>query len=130
MCQRQLRVHPLQPSILGLELFQPPKLRDVHASVPGFPVVDGRIAHPVLARQLHRLRASIELLEDRDDLLFGKLGLLHSSSPLGKTLLRSGPDRQGVTWALVGGGTCVAFLLEWRHTMASASPSNNRWRGP
>jgi hypothetical protein len=35
-----------------------------------------------------------------------------------------------IVWALVGGGTCVAFLLEWRHTMASASPSNNRWRGP
>jgi hypothetical protein len=35
-----------------------------------------------------------------------------------------------IVWALVGAGTCVAFLLEWRHPMARPSPSNNRWRGP
>ena len=51
MSQRQLRVHPLQPSILGFQLLQPAQLRDIHAPVASFPVVDGRIAHTVLARE-------------------------------------------------------------------------------
>ena len=33
-----------------------------------------------------------------------------------------------IVWAIVGAGTCVAFLLEWRYALASSSPSNNRWR--
>jgi len=38
------------------------------------------------------------------------------------------PER--FVWAVVGAGTCVAFLLEWKYAAAAPSPSNNRWRGP
>src|SRR5580658_1458024 len=77
MRQRQLRIHPLQPSILGLQLFEPSQLRYFHATAASSPVVQRRFADTMLARQLRRFHASLELLQDRNDLLFGKPGLLH-----------------------------------------------------
>jgi hypothetical protein len=84
----QLGVHLLQLAVLGLELFQSPKLRYVQTAVLRLPVVERRLADAVLSDKLRHLHAGLCLLQDRDDLLFTEPGLLHKSSPVGKLYSR------------------------------------------
>jgi hypothetical protein len=77
MRQRQLREHLLQPGVLAFEFLQPPQLRDIQAAVLRFPVVERRFANTVLANQLRDLHAGLDLLQNRNDLLFTEPGLLH-----------------------------------------------------
>src|SRR5215510_5664320 len=81
MRQGKLGIHLLQPRVLGFELLQSAKLRDIQTAVAGFPVIEGRVADAVLAHQLRHLHTRLGLLQDRDDSFFGKPRLLHSSSP-------------------------------------------------
>jgi hypothetical protein len=82
--QRQLRVHLLEPGVLGLELLQAPQLRHIEPPVLRLPLVVSRRTDAVLASNLGHLHAGIGFSKDRDDFLFTESGLLHSSSPWGK----------------------------------------------
>ncbi len=53
----------LQLRVLVLELLQTLGLGDVHVPVLGLPVVEGRLRHAVLARQIGGLRAGLVLLQ-------------------------------------------------------------------
>jgi hypothetical protein len=59
-----------------LSPFQALGLRDFEPAVLGFPVVEARLADPVLPAQVGRFHLGLVLLHDGDDLLFGiALGL-------------------------------------------------------
>src|SRR4029453_17030947 len=102
MRERQLGVHLLELRVLALELLQPSQLRGIETTVFRLPVVERRFADAELAHELRDLHSGLGLFQHGDDLLFTKSGLLHKSSPVWKTLLPSGPGRQGVT--ITGGG--------------------------
>lgn len=53
-------------------------LGDVHAAELGFPLVDARIADAVLAAQVRDHDAGLVLLQDADDLFFGKTVTPHT----------------------------------------------------
>ena len=72
-------------------------------SACSFPVVEGRLADPVLAAQMRRLHAVLAFLQDRDDLPFAMPLALHrpfvgqdSSSPRIKGNVKVRPKSQEV----------------------------------
>ena len=67
----------LQLRVLRLELLQTPQIRDRHAGIFGFPVVERRIRNAVLAAQIQHLRTGLGFLQNRNDLLFAEPLLLH-----------------------------------------------------
>lgn len=69
----------LQPRVLVLKRLQPLRLGDLHAAVFGFPIIKRRFSNSVLAAEVGHLRASLLLLQHRNNLLFRKSLLLHSS---------------------------------------------------
>src|SRR3974390_2376015 len=73
----------LQLRVLGLQLLEPPCLRDRHPRVLRLPVIEGGIGDPVLATQLLALRPSLSLLQDGNDLLLGEPLRFHGPLPLG-----------------------------------------------
>src|SRR5690606_18727201 len=78
--ERHLRVHALEPGVLGFQLLDPLQVRRLHAAVLGLPlVVRGRTDAGLPADVLDR-DAGVGLLEDRDDLGLGETGLLHGTS--------------------------------------------------
>src|SRR5690606_14224944 len=73
----RLRQEPLQLRILVLELLQPLRLADLHAAILRAPVVEGRIADPVLPAQLCGAQPRLMLLQDADNLLFREPAAFH-----------------------------------------------------
>src|SRR5215467_5160192 len=60
----------LQPGVLALQPLQALGLRDLKPAVLGLPIVEARLANPVLAAQIGGLNSGLVLLQDRNDLLF------------------------------------------------------------
>src|SRR5690606_10054377 len=81
---RQLRVHPLEPGVLGFQILDPTQLRGLQAAVLRLPLVVRRHADAGLPADVLDRHSSVGLLEDRDDLGLGETGLLHGTSWLGK----------------------------------------------
>lgn len=74
---------------------RPPPEAYVHTDILGVPLVDAGAAHAMLAAQLGDWNAGLVLLQDTDDLLFGKSGSFHLWSSLGQSLLQTGLDAGG-----------------------------------
>src|SRR5690606_19588219 len=72
-----LGVHLLQTPVFVLQLLQARHHRCIHAAVLGPPLIERGAAHAVLAAQLRHGRASLGLLEDRQDLAVAVTGLFH-----------------------------------------------------
>src|SRR5690606_31055416 len=100
--ERQLRVHPLELGVLGLELPNPLEVGRLHAAVLRLPLVVRGDADAGLPAQILDRDAGVSLLEDRDDLGLGESGLLHGTSWLGETcqkVLLAGCLRGGEAYA-------------------------------
>src|ERR1700712_1060912 len=67
----------LELAVLGLKLAQSPGIRHFHAAVLGAPFVEGRVAEAALAAQVLDRQAGLSLLDETDDLLFGKSAFSH-----------------------------------------------------
>src|SRR5690606_12767679 len=76
-----LGVHLLQTPVFVLQLLQARHHRCIHAAVLGPPLIERGAAHAVLAAQLRHGRASLGLLEDRQDLAVAVTGLFHVEPP-------------------------------------------------
>src|SRR6056297_1312100 len=76
-----LRQHLLQLRILGLQRLQPPGVGHFHAAILRPPLVEGRIANPVLAAQILCAQPSLVLLQNANDLFFAETASLHRLSP-------------------------------------------------
>jgi hypothetical protein len=93
-----LGIHLLEASILVFQLFHAGHQRGVHAAELGKPFVERGIADAMFTTQLRDGRASLGLLEDRNDLAVGKAGCLHAE--LSKFLV----------WKIL---LLIAFVLGW-----------------
>ena len=83
--------HAFQPAVLVFERPQALGLRHVHAAVFSLPFVDAGIADAVLAAQLRHRRPGRVLLQDGNDLFFGKTATLHALVlKLGQNELQAG----------------------------------------
>src|SRR5208283_697910 len=87
-----VRKELLQPGVLALKSLQPLGLGHLKPAVLGFPVVEARLANPVLAAQLGRLYPGLVLLQDRNNLFFRIPLALHRLSFL-KARLQFVPDQ-------------------------------------
>lgn len=89
--EHRIRQQPLQPGVLVLKALQPLGLADIHPAILGLPLVDGRIADAVLAAQIGHGNPSLVLLQNADDLVFGKPAALRLwSFRLGQSLPQTG----------------------------------------
>ena len=80
-------------------------LADVHPTILGFPLVDGRIADAVLAAQICDGNPGLVLFQNADDLIFGEPAALHLwSFRLGQSLPQTG---------LGGGGNVYGKAHRW-----------------
>src|SRR5690606_25408231 len=88
--KRQICIHALELGVFRLALAQTLQRRTVYACVLRLPVVIRRRADPVLAHDFGHWYAGFPLLQNRNDLRFGVLGLLHRPAlRSGKSLARS-----------------------------------------
>jgi len=71
----------LELRVLVLELAQPAHVAGLHTSELGLPLVKRVLADAVASTDLFGSRAAVMLGNDRHDLLVGKPGLAHRSSP-------------------------------------------------
>ena len=86
----------LQSSVLVLQRLQPARLRDVHPTEAGLPVVDRGVADPVLATQIGDGYPGLVFLQNSDDLVFREAAALHVLvHSMGQNELESGLDRWG-----------------------------------
>src|SRR6188768_2764154 len=85
--QMRLRQQLLELGVLSLRLAQPRGFASLHAAELGTPLVERRIAEPVLPAQLLDCHARLGLPQEPDDLLVGEPALLHVRSFLGKRTL-------------------------------------------
>ena len=72
--EHRISQQTLQFRVLGLLVLQPPQLRHSHAAILGFPLVQRRIRHAVLAAKLRNLRSGAMFLKNLDDLAQGLRG--------------------------------------------------------
>ena len=77
--ETQIRVHPLELGVLGLEFFHPLQVRGVHAPIFGFPARKGGWTDPVLTADVLDLNPGISFVQDRYNLSLGESGLLHQN---------------------------------------------------
>jgi hypothetical protein len=75
----------LKLGVLAFELAQSSRIRHVHATVLGSPLVEDGVAEATLAAQLLDRQSGLGLLDEANDLLFGKSALPH---------VRHSPDDQ------------------------------------
>lgn len=68
----------------------------MHPAEHSLSVVERRFLHPVLAREIYRLRAGFVPIQDRNDLLFRELGSIHLSVLVKGRTLTSGWRRFSV----------------------------------
>lgn len=68
--QGQVRIHALEPGILGLQLLDPPQFGNRHAGVLALPLVEGGDADATLAAHLCHRDAGLGFLQDFQDLAF------------------------------------------------------------
>jgi hypothetical protein len=84
------------PAILVLQGPQPLGLGHLHPTELCFPLVDAGVADPVLAAQLRNRNASLMLLQNPDDLLFGKATAFHALVlKLGQNEFQTGLGQRG-----------------------------------
>lgn len=70
----------------------------MHAAIFGLPLISGVIADTVLAAQISHRNPGLMLLQDANDLIFGKSAALHLwSFRLGQRLSQTGSDPRGNT---------------------------------
>ena len=91
--RRQISHQALEPGFLVPQLLQLAYFQDPHARVALLPDVVGRLADPHLTADIRHLLTGITLLQGKQDLLLGELGLLHRFHSLlnkdsGSTLLQ------------------------------------------
>jgi hypothetical protein len=67
--------------ILSLKGLQLPRIRRFHPAIPEPPLLKGRVAHAMLAAQMHRPKPSLMLFLDSNDLFFAETASLHRLSP-------------------------------------------------
>src|ERR1700685_3091661 len=80
--QRLLRHDPLQPTVLFLQLTQPPGLAHFQASILRLPVVERGCTDTDPAAEVLHGNSGIRLLQHPHDLLFTKTASFHGASPL------------------------------------------------
>src|SRR4030081_1580187 len=81
-----VRQQLLDLGVLAFQAFQALGLGELEPAVLGFPVVEGRLADPVLTAESSRLHPGLVLPQNRDDLLFRMPLALH------RLVLSSRPD--------------------------------------
>jgi hypothetical protein len=79
--QAQVCLGPLQPTVLDLDRLHMPGQRRIHPAILRPPLVERRVAHPVLAAQIGHRHTALGRSQDRDDLRFSVSACLHSESP-------------------------------------------------
>jgi hypothetical protein len=62
MVEHGIGKKPFQTRFLALKALQPLGVTDIHAAILGFPLVNGRIADPVLTAQISDGNAGLVLL--------------------------------------------------------------------
>src|SRR5713226_4703855 len=122
--QRLLGHDPLQPTVLFLQLPQPPRLVHFQAPVLRLPVVERCVAHPQSSAQILHRDPGLRLLQHPYDLLFTKPALPHG-------LLLSGcftPEKLHFGWTSFRGAGQVlrrSCRLAW-----CCSCSSGSWEWP
>jgi len=76
----ELRIHPLELRILGLEFAPPLQLRHGRPTVLSLPGEEGRPTDAVLAKHLRHRQSALHRLQDLDDLTLTELRSAHRSS--------------------------------------------------
>src|SRR5690606_35380613 len=91
LVEQRLRQQPLQQGILLFQRLQPLRVGYFHPAKLGLPRVERRAADPVSAAQIRRLRTSLLLSQDADDLFLSELRSLHGPVLfVGRTLASDG----------------------------------------
>jgi hypothetical protein len=70
---------PFELGVLCLKLTQPASVGYVHAPALGSPLAESGVAETALAAELLDRQAGLGLLDEPDDLFFGKSALSHIS---------------------------------------------------
>src|SRR5574343_1365785 len=83
--QVRLGQQVLELGVLRLQLAQPPRLRDIHATELGAPLVERGVREAALAADLSHRHAGLGLLEEPDDLFLSELAFPH---------VRDSPERR------------------------------------
>ncbi len=75
--EHRLRQQLLELPVLIVQRLQPPRVGYLHAAIAITPVVEGRVADPVLAADVRHRNPGLMLLQHRNDLFFAEPALLH-----------------------------------------------------
>ena len=107
---------PFQAGILVFKTLQPLSIADIHPPTLGLPLVDGRIADPILAAHISNGNTSLLLPQNADDLIFGE------SIALNLWSFRSGQS-------LPQTGSAPGGHVNLNHLRQAPPPSKNRPKG-
>jgi len=92
--EREIGDQMLQPPILVLERFQPPRFADIEPAVLALPAMVRLLADAVPANDVADLRACVHFAQYADDLLLRESTLPHGSSS-GRTPIIAGSVSRG-----------------------------------
>lgn len=79
MYKRQISIHSFEPAIFRLQLLDALQFADREATVLGFPVIERWLADSQLPAQVRDFLPTLVPGQNRDDLRFGVIALLHDS---------------------------------------------------